>query len=131
MGHDASSRRKSDHSLGPLWKPHTSQWHGTGLVPALPEALGIIFQHFCSSYSHRKERVCSRLVSNFKNTAVPLGILTFSLESQWQLPMHFRGFRADCHQAQSLGLCEANRPRAPRSILLSVVQGWPLRPAPD
>ena len=88
MGHDASSRQRSDHSLGPLWKPHTSQRHGTGLVPAPPGALGIIFQHFCFSYSHGKERVCSQLVSNFKNTAVPLGILTFSLESQWQLATH-------------------------------------------
>lgn len=33
----------------------------------------------------------------------------FSLQSEWQLPVHFRGFRANPGQAQSCGLWEEGK----------------------
>lgn len=33
----------------------------------------------------------------------------FSLQSEWRLPTHFRGFRTDPGQAQSYGLWEADQ----------------------
>ena len=67
----------------------------------------------------------SHLVLNFKNTVVPLGILVFSLQLEWQLPVYLRGFRPDPGRAQGwVSGTQPNRPGDPRSILLSVVYGW-------